>query len=72
MTEQERWTTKIVSSFLTGGISGESQRWELTGFFVYADAYVHAYTVTVAPYVAGYIKNIHIQPNQFVKKGADL
>ena len=33
------------------------------------DAYVHAYTVTVAPYVAGYIKNIHIQPNQFVKKG---
>ncbi len=48
----------------------------ISAFFVYGhyypntpDAYVHAYTVTVAPYVAGYIKNIHIQPNQFVKKG---
>ncbi|MDB4349298.1 HlyD family secretion protein, partial [bacterium] len=45
----------------------------ISAFFVYGhyypntpDAYVHAYTVTVAPYVAGYIKNIHIQPNQFV------
>ena len=48
----------------------------ISAFFVYGhyypntpDAYVHAYTVTVAPYVSGYIKNIHIQPNQFVKKG---
>ncbi|MEB3234107.1 MAG: HlyD family secretion protein [Cyanobacteriota bacterium] len=33
------------------------------------DAYVHAYTVTVSPYVEGYIKTIHIEPNDFVKKG---
>ena len=33
------------------------------------DAYVHAYTVTVSPYVEGYIKSIHTEPNAFVKKG---
>lgn len=36
------------------------------------DAYVHAYTVTVSPYVEGYIKHIHIEPNQYVKKGQVL
>ncbi len=36
------------------------------------DAYVHAYTVTVSPYVEGYIKAIHIEPNQFVRKGQIL
>ena len=33
------------------------------------DAYVHAYTVTVSPYVEGYIKTIKVEPNVFVKKG---
>ena len=33
------------------------------------DAYVHAYTITVSPYVEGYIKTIHAEPNAFVKKG---
>ena len=48
----------------------------LTGYFTYNhyfpstnDAYVHAYTVTVSPYVEGYIKSIHTEPNAFVKKG---
>lgn len=48
----------------------------LTGYFVHNhyypstnDAYVHAYTVTVSPYVEGYIKSIHAEPNAFVKKG---
>ncbi len=48
----------------------------LTGYFVRNhyypstnDAYVHAYTVTVSPYVEGYIKSIHAEPNSFVKKG---
>lgn len=34
-----------------------------------SDAYVHAYTITVSPYVEGYIKTIHAEPNAFVKKG---
>jgi membrane fusion protein (multidrug efflux system) len=33
------------------------------------DAYVHAYTITVSPYVEGYIKSVHAEPNAFVKKG---
>lgn len=33
------------------------------------DAYVHAYTITVSPYVEGYIKSIHTEPNAFVRKG---
>jgi membrane fusion protein (multidrug efflux system) len=33
------------------------------------DAYVHAYTITVSPYVEGYIKSVHTEPNAFVKKG---
>lgn len=33
------------------------------------DAYVHAYTITVSPYVEGYIKSIHAEPNAFVRKG---
>ena len=33
------------------------------------DAYVQAYTITVSPYVEGYIKHIHAEPNAFVKKG---
>ncbi len=33
------------------------------------DAYVHAYTITVSPYVEGYIKKVHASPNQFIKKG---
>lgn len=48
----------------------------LAGYFTYNhyfpstnDAYVHAYTVTVSPYVEGYIKRIHTEPNAFVKKG---
>jgi membrane fusion protein (multidrug efflux system) len=48
----------------------------LAGYFAYNnyrpstnDAYVHAYTVTVSPYVEGYIKSIHTEPNDFVKKG---
>ncbi len=48
----------------------------LTGYFVRNhyypstnDAYVHAFTVTVSPYVEGYIKSIHTEPNAFVKKG---
>jgi membrane fusion protein (multidrug efflux system) len=48
----------------------------LAGYFTYNhyfpstnDAYVHAYTVTVSPYVEGYIKSIHTEPNAFVKKG---
>lgn len=48
----------------------------LAAYFTYGkyfpstpDAYVHAYTITVSPYVDGYIKAINIQPNQFVKKG---
>ena len=48
----------------------------LTGYFVRNhyypgtnDAYVHAYTITVSPYVEGYIKKVHASPNQFVKKG---
>ena len=48
----------------------------LTGYFVRNhyhpgtnDAYVHAYTITVSPYVEGYIKRVHASPNQFVKKG---
>lgn len=48
----------------------------LTGYFLRNhyypstnDAYVHAYTVTVSPYVEGYIKSIHTEPNAFVKKG---
>ncbi|MEA5424234.1 HlyD family secretion protein [Synechococcus sp. CCY9201] len=48
----------------------------LTGYFVRNhyfpstnDAYVHAYTVTVSPYVEGYIKTIQAEPNAFVKKG---
>lgn len=76
MTEQDAMDNKNRKLILTGGILGGITTLGLTGFFVYGhyfpntpDAYVHAYTVTVAPYVAGYIKNIHIQPNQFVKKG---
>lgn len=48
----------------------------LTGYFVRNhyypgtnDAYVHAYTITISPYVEGYIKNVHASPNEFVKKG---
>lgn len=33
------------------------------------DAYVHAYTISVSPYVEGYIKSIHVEPNAFVRKG---
>jgi membrane fusion protein (multidrug efflux system) len=33
------------------------------------DAYVHAYTVTVSPYVEGYIKTIRTEPNAYIKKG---
>jgi len=59
-----------------GGLLGGAAVAGLSIFFVYGhyfpntpDAYVHAYTVTVAPYVAGYIKTIHVQPNQYVKEG---
>jgi membrane fusion protein (multidrug efflux system) len=76
MTEKDAMDNKNRKLILAGGILGGITTLGLTGFFVYGhyypntpDAYVHAYTVTVAPYVAGYIKNIHIQPNQFVKKG---
>ena len=33
------------------------------------DAYVHAYTITISPYVEGYIKSVYASPNEFVKKG---
>ena len=63
--------TILIASCSSGGLA-----LGISAFFFYShyypntpDAYVHAYTVTVAPYVAGYIKNIYIQPNQFVKKG---
>ena len=58
------------------GLLGGTALAGLSIFFVYGhyfpntpDAYVHAYTVTVAPYVAGYIKTIHVQPNEYVKEG---
>ena len=58
------------------GLLGGTAVAGLSIFFVYGhyfpntpDAYVHAYTVTVAPYVAGYIKTIHVQPNEYVKEG---
>ena len=58
------------------GLLGGAAVAGLSIFFVYGhyfpntpDAYVHAYTVTVAPYVAGYIKTIHVQPNEYVKEG---
>ncbi len=76
MTEKDAMDNKNRKLILAGGILGGITTLGLTGFFVYGhyypntpDAYVHAYTVTVAPYVAGYIKNIHVQPNQFIKKG---
>ena len=58
------------------GLLGGTAIAGLSIFFFYGhyfpntpDAYVHAYTVTVAPYVAGYIKTIHVQPNQYVIEG---
>lgn len=76
MTEPDAMDKKNRKLFLAGGILGGITTIGLTGFFVYGhyypntpDAYVHAYTVTVAPYVAGYIKDIYVQPNEFVKKG---
>ena len=76
MTEQDAMNKKNRKLIIAGGILGGATTLGLAGFFVHGhyypntpDAYVHAYTVTVAPYVAGYIKNIHIQPNQFVRKG---
>lgn len=48
----------------------------LTGYFVRNhyfpgtnDAYVHAYTISVSPYVEGYIKRVHTSPNALVKRG---
>ena len=70
-TNSDKKRTILIASCSSGALA-----LGISAYFVYGhyypntpDAYVHAYTVTVAPYVAGYIKNIHIQPNQFVKKG---
>ena len=59
-----------------GACLGGGSAVALSAFLIYGhyfpnthDAYVHAYTVTVAPYVAGYIKTIHVQPNEYVKEG---
>ncbi len=61
---------------LTGAILGGSSATALAAFFTYShywpntpDAYVHANTITVAPYVAGYINQIKVEPNQYVKSG---
>ena len=61
---------------LTGAILGGGSATALAAFFTYShywpntpDAYVHAYTITVAPYVAGYINQIKVEPNQYVKSG---
>lgn len=69
-TGQSRPTRAIAAATITAVAAG------LTAYFVRNhyypstnDAYVHAYTVTVSPYVEGYIKTIHAEPNAFVKKG---
>ncbi len=63
--------TKLIAAGAVGVVTAG-----LAGYFTYNhylpstnDAYVHAYTVTVSPYVEGYIKSIHAEPNAFVKKG---
>ena len=63
--------TKLIAAGAVGVVAAG-----LAGYFTYNhylpstnDAYVHAYTVTVSPYVEGYIKSIHTEPNAFVKKG---
>ena len=61
---------------VVGAVLGGGSALALGGFFTYShfwpntpDAYVHAYTITVAPYVAGYINQIKVEPNQYVKSG---
>ena len=63
---------KIIIGAALGAVTATG----LTSYFIYGryfpntpDAYVHAFTITVSPYVDGYIKTIDIQPNQLVKKG---
>ena len=65
------WRTRIIIGGAVVAVGAG-----LTGYFVRNhyypgtnDAYVHAYTITISPYVEGYIKHVHASPNEFVKKG---